>query len=131
MPSVLGTLLAHIPWGQVVESAPKIAQGAGRLWESVKNRRSPPAAETAPSGDAAPSPLQQLADQVQALEASVQDLQDQMQASAALSKQLAEQNALLVERMDRLQRQQRWQVAVLAGVSGAALLLAAAGWMRA
>jgi hypothetical protein len=91
MPSILGTVLANIPWGQVVESAPKIAQGAGRLWETVRKRggEPPPPSEASPE---APSELQQLQLQAQALAAQVQSLEDEMRATAQLVKDLAEQN---------------------------------------
>jgi hypothetical protein len=103
MPSILGTVLANIPWGQVVESAPKIAQGAGRLWETV--RKPTPPSEASPE---APSELQQLQLQAQALTAQVQSLEDEMRATAQLVKDLAEQNAMLVQRMQAQQRQARW-----------------------
>ncbi len=33
------TVLSNIPWGQVVENAPKVAEGAAKLWNSVTNFR--------------------------------------------------------------------------------------------
>jgi len=103
MPSLL-TVLAHIPWRQVVESAPKIAQGAGRLWETVKSRRNPgPPPEATPAADA-PTEMQQLHARTAALEAQVQALQEEMRTSAQLVKDLAEQNALLVARIELMHR---------------------------
>ena len=32
------TVLSNIPWGQVVENAPKVAEGAVKLWNSVTHR---------------------------------------------------------------------------------------------
>lgn len=122
MPSVLGTILANIPWGQVVESAPKIAQGAGRLWETVKNRRAeppPPAPEDAAD---ATTELQQLHAHTAALQSQVQTLQDEMRASAQLVKDLAEQNAQLVQRVETMHR--RLQRSLLGGVGLAALAVA-------
>ncbi len=127
MPSILGTVLANIPWGQVVESAPKIAQGAGRLWETVRKRGEPsPPAEDTPQ---APSDLQQLQQHTQALQAQVQALEDEMRASAQLVKELADQNAQLVARMQALQRHSRWALVLAVGAGlGAAAALAA--WLR-
>lgn len=125
MPSILGTVLANIPWGQVVESAPKIAQGAGRLWETVRKRAEPtPQAETSAE---APSELQLLQTQAHALAAQVQALEGEMRATAQLVKELAEQNAMLVGRMQAVQRQLRWALALGAlALAGAALAL----WLR-
>ena len=118
MSSILGTVLANIPWGQVVESAPKIAQGAGRLWETVRKRGDP--AQTPAQGEPeGPSELQLLQAQVQSQAAQLQSLEGEMRATAQLVKDLAEQNAMLVERMQALQRQLRWAL-------GAAALLALA-----
>jgi hypothetical protein len=120
MPSVLGTLLAHIPWGQVVEHAPKLAQGATRLWERVRSGAEPPPVVTPEAGsEPVATPQARLA----ALEAQVLALQDEMRTSAGLVKELAEQNARLVERMQDLDRQHqrlRW----LGGLALAALVAA-------
>lgn len=129
--SVLTTILSNIPWGQVVDSAPKIAQGAGRLWESVKNRGAEPAAPTPNSTpNEPPTDLQLLHSRIQAQESLVNALREEMRTSAQLVKDLAEQNAQLVERMQALQQRQR-RLTVLAGL--AVLLLAAALaalWLR-
>lgn len=109
MPSVLGTILANIPWGQVVESAPKIAQGAGRLWETVKNRRNEPTPDAPSEAPGEPDPLMQLQAQHAALQLQVHALQDEMRASTQLVKDLADQNAQLVERVQAIrQRRSSW-----------------------
>jgi len=132
--SVLTTILSNIPWGQVVESAPKIAQGAGRLWENVKNRGVEPSASTSTSTSTGttepPTDLQQLQSRTQALESQVQALQDEMRSSALLVKQLAEQNEQLVERMQALQQRQR-RLVWLGGLAVVVLAGALAGlWLR-
>lgn len=126
MPSVLGTILANIPWGQVVESAPKIAQGAGRLWETVKNRRAEPAPPPQAAGEA-PTPEQQLQTRLHALESQVQALQDEMRASAQLVKELAEQNAQLVARLQALQQRQARLTAL--GAASVLLLAVMLAWL--
>lgn len=124
MPSVLTTLLSNIPWGQVVDSAPKIAQGAGRLWETVKSRRSEAGAPAAAPDEAPPTELEQLQAQMQALH-------DEVRATAQLVKDLAEQNAQLVQRLQALQ-QAKARLAMAAGVGLAALAAAVLylGWLR-
>ena len=128
MPSVLGTILANIPWGQVVESAPKLAQGAGRLWETVKNRRTEPAADAPPDAPGEPDSLAHLQAQHAALQLQVQALQDEMRASAQLVKDLADQNAQLVERVQAIRQRMKQLAAVavlaVAGATAALLMLA-------
>ena len=128
--SVLTTILSNIPWGQVVESAPKIAQGAGRLWENVKNRGAELADPTSTGTTEPPTDLQLLQSRTQALESQVQALQDEMRTSAQLVKQLAEQNEQLVERMQALQQRQR-RLVWLGGLAVVLLAAALAGlWLR-
>lgn len=119
MPSVLGTLLAHIPWGQVVEHAPQLAQGATRLWERVRRGTEPPPAAAQAGAEPDLAPQARLA----ALEAQVQALQEEMRTSAGLVKELAEQHARLVERLQVLQRQHQ-RLKWLGGLAFALLLAA-------
>jgi len=128
--SVLTTILSNIPWGQVVESAPKIAQGAGRLWENVKNRGAEPADPTSTGTTEPPTDLQLLQSRTQALESQVQALREEMRSSAQLVKQLAEQNEQLVGRMQGLQQRQR-RLVWLGGLAVVLLAGALAGlWLR-
>lgn len=97
------TVLSNIPWGQVVDAAPKVAEGAGRLWEAAKNFRKPKltAAEipnTSASGQF--TETDQLKLRLSELEGTVQELSEQMRASAEVIKDLANQNSLLVQRVE-------------------------------
>ncbi len=96
------TVLSNIPWGQVVDAAPKVAEGASRLWEAAKNFRKPkPAPETSSSPTSGqPTEAEQLQGRLSALEGSIQELREQMQASAGVIKDLANQNALLIQRIE-------------------------------
>lgn len=121
------TVLANIPWGQVVDNAPKVASGASKLWTAVTGARKQsagadpeaPAASTAQ----APSELEALQAQVKGLQATVGQLQEQMQASSELIKALADQNTQLVQRVE-INRTRLVRVTMAAGV--AALLLLSA-----
>jgi len=84
------TVLANIPWGQVVDNAPKIADGAVRLWNAVRRKKGG-------ADDAGRSPLEDL-------EARTAALEEQVQASSELIKALAEQNAQLVHTIERERR---------------------------
>ncbi|HWI13465.1 MAG TPA: hypothetical protein VNT02_04400 [Burkholderiales bacterium] len=116
------TVLSNIPWGQVVDNAPKVADGAARLWNAVKNRRKTRPGDDAEGGpNSAPSERDVLEQRLVALEENVRSLQEQMQASTELIKTLAEANTLLVQRIE-LNRQRTIRLAVALGVVGAAVL---------
>lgn len=98
------TVLSNIPWGQVVETAPKVADAAMKLWNTVTNRKKQDLRQSEQSTDSANVSLSDsdlLKARVLTLEEGVKNLQDQMQASSALIKSLAEQNALLVLRVEQ------------------------------
>jgi len=102
------TVLSNIPWGQVVDNAPKLAEGAARLWNAVRRKKG--------DADAGGSPLETLQARVAALE-------EQVQASSELIKALAEQNARLVQTVERERR--RLTRLAIASAASAALLAAA------
>jgi len=106
------TILKTVPWTEVLRHAPVVADGAKKLWDRVGHRPAAPT-NSAPAG----STEARLA----ALEARAAELREQMLASAALIKDLAEQNAQLVR---RLQIQRRWLVAL--GLATAAALIGVA-----
>ena len=114
------TVLANIPWGQVIDNAPKVADGAARLWGAVTGSRKP----AAPEPGAQPlSETDRLKAEVAALESATLALQEQMRASSELIKALADQNTQLVQRAE-MNRVRLMRVSVVVGVVG--LLLAAA-----
>ena len=91
------TVLSKIPWGQVVDAAPKVADGAAKLWSTVTRKKPEQAADTNTGvvADTAQSGIEVLQMRLVALEKQVLNLQDQMGASTELIKTLAEQNARL------------------------------------
>ena len=123
------TVLSNIPWGQVVENAPKVAEGAAKLWTSVTGFRKP--ASTSTLSDSAPSKppseAEVLRSQLQGLEETVRSLQEQMQASSELIKALADQNTQLVARIE-LNRTRLQRATLVAALLGA-LLLGAVGYL--
>ena len=95
------SVLKMVPWGDVIESAPKVAQGAKKLWDTVGKKA--PAAASNPPGAVATEPTPTLAAlqaQVTQLQVSVADLHQQMLASSALIGSLAEQNTQLIARVE-------------------------------
>ena len=122
-------ILQSVPWSEVIANAPKLADGAKKLWKAVAGK---PALPKQPASDrpAAVSPaspsLAALEARTVALEAAVSDLHGQMFASSELIKALAEQNALLVKRVEA----NRVRVLWLTAVTGVLAIAALAAWLR-
>jgi hypothetical protein len=87
------TVLAAVPWEEVIRNAPKVADGAKKLWSSV--RKDGKGAAVPAAGNPADPQVR-----IATLEATVDELSKQMQASAELIKALAEQNTQLVQRIE-------------------------------
>lgn len=97
------TILQSVPWAEVIKNAPKVAEGARKLWNAVGKKRAAaegPDAGAQPAVAHEPHTLEALEARVAALEAAVSDLHGQMLASSELIKALAEQNAQLVKRIE-------------------------------
>ncbi len=123
------TVLSNIPWGQVVDNAPKLADGAARLWNLVARKKagtSPEVGAKAVVG-AAPSDPEVLRQRLVAMEEHIVRLEEQMGASAELIKALAEQNTQLVNKIElnsvRLTRIAMGAAIVTTGLLGAIVYL--------
>jgi hypothetical protein len=112
-------VLKNVPWGEVIDNAPKVAQGAKKLWGSVGKKVAPgtPAAST-PGQGASSGQDQALA----ALQAQVAELHQQMLESSALIQSLADQNTQLIARIE-LQRKRLLALATCTLVLGVALVV--------
>ena len=106
------TAFKVIPWGDVLAAAPAVAQGAKKLWSSVR-KSSTDLAEAEPAS---------LESRLHALQAEVAELKQENAASSDLIKSLAEQNARLVEVVGVL----KTRTQVLFAVSGILSLVALA-----
>ncbi|GMU50422.1 MAG: hypothetical protein AMXMBFR31_26480 [Candidatus Desulfobacillus denitrificans] len=105
------TILKSVPWTEVIRNAPKVAEGARKLWNAVgKQRAADEAADAAapPAASHEPHTLEALEARVAALEAAVSDLHGQMFASSELIKELAEQNAQFVKRIEANRKRTFW-----------------------
>ena len=97
------SVLKMVPWGDVIENAPKVASGAKKLWNTVGKKPTAPAAAAAPVTDTlgdVPEPVAALQAQVTQLQTSVAELHQQMLESSALIGSLAEQNTQLIARVE-------------------------------
>jgi hypothetical protein len=101
MPISWLTVLQAVPWSEVIRNAPKVADGAKKLWSSVAGQ---PVQTAVGGGTSTQSPGDGSRDGLQArvdsLESTVAELHEQLLSSAELIKQLAEQNTLLVQRVE-------------------------------
>lgn len=96
-------VLQMVPWGEVIKNAPKVADGAVKLWNSVSKKKSlgdegNEIANVVLAGDV--SALDQLNHRLQEAQASIDELQTQVVQSAEVIKELASQNAQLVAQIE-------------------------------
>jgi hypothetical protein len=97
------SVLKMVPWSDVINNAPKIAEGARNLWSAVSKK--PPELELPVAGkqpeisDEAQS-IDILKAQLAAAESAVSDLHNQMLESSELIKALADQNTQLIKRVE-------------------------------
>ncbi|MBU0753342.1 MAG: hypothetical protein KJ787_14505 [Gammaproteobacteria bacterium] len=125
-------VLKVVPWGDVISNAPKVADGAKKLWSNIGNKAPKAEAEienespaVAPDGQSIAALRRQLA----AVKADAAELHEQMFASSELIKALAEQNAQLIRRIEVQRVRGLWLAAAIAvtglvAIAGLGLTLA-------
>lgn len=113
------TVLKMVPWGDVIENAPKVANGAKKLWQTVGKK--PVSAVPDMSAHQvlrAEAPVvAALQDQVAELQVAVADLHQQMLVSSELIQSLANQNTQLIKRVEVNRVRLLWLAAWLLGLS--------------
>lgn len=114
----LFSLLKTVPWTDVISTAPLVAQGAKKLWDSVA-KKAPPAAAPPPAPVLATNDMvvTQLQARIIALESTSAELHMQMRASTELIQALATQNTELVQRVEANRVRLRWVSAVLVALA--------------
>ena len=117
----LFSILANIPWGQVVDNAPLIAESAVKLWKAARRKKSAKSPDQDSEADAAQTGSGGLNERLVAMEEHIRSLEEQMSTSAELIKALAEQNALLVRRFE-LNNTRLRRLAVATAIGGVVLL---------
>jgi hypothetical protein len=116
-------VLQMVPWSDVIKNAPKVADGAKKLWNTVGKKPPPvPLAKTGTAVQLTPEGqgIAALQAHVLALESATQDLHEQMLASSELIKALAEQNTQLIRRAEV----NRLRLLVLGGVTALVAVIA-------
>ncbi len=94
------SVLQIVPWGDVISNAPKVADGAKKLWNAVAKKPPEaklPTASAQPTGVPEAPSIALLQAQLAAAEAQVSDLHNQMLASSELIRALADQNTQLIK----------------------------------
>jgi hypothetical protein len=115
------SVLKMVPWGDVIENAPKVATGAKKLWDKVGKKPAVGTGVLQPGSAATPGlTLTQLQAQVAELQLVTADLHQQMLDCTGLIKSLAEQNTQLIRRVEVNRRRVLW---LAAGVLGLAVVL--------
>lgn len=109
------TVLQSVPWSDVISNAPKVAEGAKKLWNSI-GRKSAQEVGTSPEDPDRPPTMASLHAEIAALDAAVADLHNQLLASSELIKALAEQNALLIARAEAMRVRLRWMLAAMVAI---------------
>lgn len=96
-------VLQMVPWGEVIKNAPKVADGAVKLWNSVSKKKADDTAgseSTEVLATADINALERLEHRLQEAQNSINDLQAQVVQSAEVIKELASQNAQLVTQIE-------------------------------
>jgi len=108
------SVLKMVPWSDVISNAPKVADGAKKLWSTVAKKTGAAAEAEAPAAPAATHDLPAaemlalLRAQLARQEQRLSELHQQMVSSTALIQTLAEQNAQLVQRVEANRVRVRW-----------------------
>ena len=101
------SVLKAVPWAEVITNAPKVADGAKKLWNSV-GKKTPPAAGAAAASEPGVHTPTELEARFAAMEVATSDLHAQMLASSEVIKSLAEQNAQLIRGVEAIRIRARW-----------------------
>lgn len=113
-------VLQSVPWSDVISNAPKVADGAKKLWNAVAKKDNPTKASDSSEHQVVSPELQSitaLEARAIALEIAVSDLHSQMLASSELIKALADQNTHLIQRIETNRVRLLWLSAATAVVA--------------
>lgn len=96
-------VLQMVPWGEVIKNAPKVADGAVKLWGSVTKKKVYDAAGSEVGSVVLATDIavvEKLEHRLYAAEQTISDLQAQVVQSAEVIKELANQNTQLVAQIE-------------------------------
>lgn len=104
-------VLKAVPWNDVINNAPKIADGAKQLLRSI-GKKTQGRKEAASTKGAFSKPesvsLEEMDDRITVVESSLNELESQMLSSAEIIKKLCEQNSELIKRIELNRIRNMW-----------------------
>ena len=105
------SVLKTVPWGDVISNAPKVADGAKKLWSSVGRKM--PAAQPGEATENSDVPTREPAVaemqlRLATVEARAAELHEQMRTSSELIQALADQNTQLISSVQACRVRLRW-----------------------
>lgn len=112
--------LKILPWGEMIEYAPKLVTGAQKLWQRVKAEQSETEAIVI---EQMPTSLDQTARELQELKQQLQDVQAQQLELSNLVSELAAQNQRLVSAISVLRLRSRILFCVAAASAAGCIYL--------
>lgn len=128
-------VLKSVPWTDVISNAPKVVDGAKKLWNTVSGKpvaRTPPAeqADRPPTPEPASEPgtdplaesISRLEARLTAAESTASELHGQMLASSELIQSLADQNAQLIKHLEDHRMRIKWLTLAVIGLAAAIAL---------
>jgi hypothetical protein len=122
-------VLKSVPWSDVISNAPKVVEGAKRLWNTVSGERpvqEPPVGRPdlspSPEPDSESEALPALKGRIAAMESATAELHGQMLASTELIQSLADQNAQLIKHIEAGRMRIKWLTRAMVAVAIVALL---------
>lgn len=123
-------LLKGVPWAGVISTAPLVADGAKQLWKAVSKKpplREPSSLNTNPPHTPGSTSVEALEARIATLETGLDELHAQMLKSSELIKVLADQNALLIKRVEAHRVRTIWLggISILAAIAALASLTSA------
>jgi uncharacterized coiled-coil protein SlyX len=108
-------VLQSVPWTDVIRNAPKVADGAKKLWDTI-GKESPEPQSAMPSDNqtlSADARIAALEERLAATESAIAELHDKLLASSELIKALAEQNTQLVKHIETNRQRVLWLTAAV------------------
>ena len=114
------SVLKGVPWGDVISNAPKVADGAKKLWGTVSKKAAvpePAAPHAPPDNGLDAESIGELRARIETLESAAAGLHAQMLASSEVIRSLAEQNALLIKAVDASRVRLGWLAGALVVVA--------------
>lgn len=124
MPIPWLVVLTSVPWTEVINNAPRVADGARKLWNAISKKSPKPEVDTPtinPTLSAEAQTLALLQTQLTVVESATTELHNQLLASSELIKALAEQNTQLIQRIETNRVRVIWLGAAVALIGIVAL----------